>query len=163
MLVGASKKGSNYDPRNALETALDRMREVKADGGGVVFAISRIGKKLLEKAAPADAPSILTKRNCQCRNESEIWHQSAPCSRSARRPRSISARVPDGPLRESSAIHSAMASCKLASASRCVQPSAMQPGRSWANGKKAAAVLFREGKNLDAVVICGSHGDTIHM
>ena len=28
------------------------------------------------------------------------------------------------------------------------------------NSEKAAAVLFREGNNLDAVVICGSHGDT---
>jgi hypothetical protein len=32
LLVGASKKGQNYDPRNALETALDRMEQVKADG-----------------------------------------------------------------------------------------------------------------------------------
>jgi len=32
LLVGASKKGNNYDPRNALETAVDRMKEVKADG-----------------------------------------------------------------------------------------------------------------------------------
>jgi hypothetical protein len=32
MLIGASKKGSNYDPRNALETALERMGQVKADG-----------------------------------------------------------------------------------------------------------------------------------
>ncbi len=32
LLVGASKKGNNYDPRNALQTALERMREVKADG-----------------------------------------------------------------------------------------------------------------------------------
>ena len=32
MLVGSSKKGKNYDPRNALDTALDRMREVKSDG-----------------------------------------------------------------------------------------------------------------------------------
>ncbi|MEY9886351.1 type II toxin-antitoxin system RelE/ParE family toxin [Bradyrhizobium sp. USDA 329] len=33
MLIGASKKGSNYDPRNALETALDRMDQVKKDKG----------------------------------------------------------------------------------------------------------------------------------
>jgi hypothetical protein len=32
MLVGSSKKGKNYDPPGALETALDRMREVLADG-----------------------------------------------------------------------------------------------------------------------------------
>jgi hypothetical protein len=32
LLVGTSKKGKNYDPRNALETALDRMAEVKTDG-----------------------------------------------------------------------------------------------------------------------------------
>jgi hypothetical protein len=33
LLVGASKKGRNYDPRNALETALDRMTQVRADEG----------------------------------------------------------------------------------------------------------------------------------
>jgi hypothetical protein len=32
MLVGASKKGNNYTPRNALETALERMGQVKTDG-----------------------------------------------------------------------------------------------------------------------------------
>ncbi len=32
LLIGASKKGNNYDPRNAVETALERMKQVKADG-----------------------------------------------------------------------------------------------------------------------------------
>jgi hypothetical protein len=32
LLIGASKKGNQYDPRNTLETALDRMAQVKADG-----------------------------------------------------------------------------------------------------------------------------------
>lgn len=32
LLAGASKKSNNYDPRNTLETALDRMDQVKADG-----------------------------------------------------------------------------------------------------------------------------------
>jgi hypothetical protein len=32
MLVGSSKKGKSYDPRNALDTALNRMAEVKSDG-----------------------------------------------------------------------------------------------------------------------------------
>jgi len=32
ILIGASKKGGNYTPRNALETALERMAQVKADG-----------------------------------------------------------------------------------------------------------------------------------
>jgi hypothetical protein len=32
MLIGTSKKGKNYDPRNALETALSRRDEVLADG-----------------------------------------------------------------------------------------------------------------------------------
>ena len=32
LLIGASKKGNQYDPRNALETALDRMTQVKVDG-----------------------------------------------------------------------------------------------------------------------------------
>jgi hypothetical protein len=32
LLVGASKKGNNYTPRNALETALERMAVVKSDG-----------------------------------------------------------------------------------------------------------------------------------
>jgi hypothetical protein len=32
LLVGSSKKGRNYDPRNALETALDRMAQVKSNG-----------------------------------------------------------------------------------------------------------------------------------
>jgi Phage derived protein Gp49-like (DUF891) len=32
MLIGASKKAKNYDPRNALETALSRRAEVLADG-----------------------------------------------------------------------------------------------------------------------------------
>jgi hypothetical protein len=33
LLVGASKKGSNYDPKNALDTALDRMKQTRNDGG----------------------------------------------------------------------------------------------------------------------------------
>ncbi len=32
LLIGASKKSNNYDPRNALDTALDRMNQIKADG-----------------------------------------------------------------------------------------------------------------------------------
>jgi hypothetical protein len=32
MLIGSSKKGSSYDPTNTLETALDRMAQVIADG-----------------------------------------------------------------------------------------------------------------------------------
>jgi hypothetical protein len=32
LLVGASKKGATYDPPGALETALRRMSEVKANG-----------------------------------------------------------------------------------------------------------------------------------
>jgi hypothetical protein len=32
MLVGSSKKGKNYDPRNALETALERMGHLMEDG-----------------------------------------------------------------------------------------------------------------------------------
>lgn len=32
LLIGASKKRNSYDPRNALETALNRMDQVKADG-----------------------------------------------------------------------------------------------------------------------------------
>jgi hypothetical protein len=32
LLVGASKKGRNYDPHNALDTALDRMRRVTSNG-----------------------------------------------------------------------------------------------------------------------------------
>jgi hypothetical protein len=32
MLIGASKKGSSYDPQSTLESALDRMAQVKADG-----------------------------------------------------------------------------------------------------------------------------------
>jgi hypothetical protein len=32
LLVGASKKGKQYDPRKALETALERMQQVKNDG-----------------------------------------------------------------------------------------------------------------------------------
>jgi hypothetical protein len=32
LLVGSSKKGNQYDPKNTLETALDRMAQVKADG-----------------------------------------------------------------------------------------------------------------------------------
>jgi hypothetical protein len=32
LLVGASKKGNQYNPRNALETALDRMQQIKDDG-----------------------------------------------------------------------------------------------------------------------------------
>ena len=39
-------------------------------------------------------------------------------------------------IARASAIHSAMASCKLVIASRCVQPSAMQPGRSGARARK---------------------------
>ncbi len=33
LLVGTNKKGNSYDPREALETALDRMSNVKSDGG----------------------------------------------------------------------------------------------------------------------------------
>src|SRR6266566_4445383 len=32
MLIGSSKKGQNYDPPGALDTALNRMKEVLADG-----------------------------------------------------------------------------------------------------------------------------------
>jgi hypothetical protein len=32
LLVGASKKGSNYDPKNALKTALDRLKQTRSDG-----------------------------------------------------------------------------------------------------------------------------------
>src|ERR1700730_3768654 len=32
LLVGASKKGRSYDPKNALETALDRSKDVRNDG-----------------------------------------------------------------------------------------------------------------------------------
>ena len=32
MLIGSSKKGKNYDPVSALETALDRMANVMSDG-----------------------------------------------------------------------------------------------------------------------------------
>jgi len=32
LLIGTSKKGRNYDPRNTLETALQRMEEVKQNG-----------------------------------------------------------------------------------------------------------------------------------
>jgi hypothetical protein len=32
LLIGASKKGSNYNPRGALDTALERMDQVRADG-----------------------------------------------------------------------------------------------------------------------------------
>jgi hypothetical protein len=32
LLIGASKKGSIYDPKDTLDTALKRMSEVKADG-----------------------------------------------------------------------------------------------------------------------------------
>jgi len=32
MLIGSSKKGKNYDPTNTMETALDRMAHVIADG-----------------------------------------------------------------------------------------------------------------------------------
>jgi hypothetical protein len=32
LLVGASKKGSNYDPKNALDTALGRMKQIRNDG-----------------------------------------------------------------------------------------------------------------------------------
>jgi hypothetical protein len=32
LLIGASKKGKTYDPIGALETALERMARVKADG-----------------------------------------------------------------------------------------------------------------------------------
>ena len=31
LLVGSIKKGKNYDPKGALQTALDRMTQVKAD------------------------------------------------------------------------------------------------------------------------------------
>src|SRR3984893_16651279 len=33
LLIGASKKGKNYDPKNALDTAADRMDDVKRDQG----------------------------------------------------------------------------------------------------------------------------------
>jgi hypothetical protein len=32
MVIGSSKKGRNYDPKRTLETALDRMTHVMADG-----------------------------------------------------------------------------------------------------------------------------------
>lgn len=32
LLVGSIKKGKNYDPKDALQTAVDRMSQVKADG-----------------------------------------------------------------------------------------------------------------------------------
>jgi hypothetical protein len=32
MLIGCNKKGNVYDPRNSLETAFERMVNVKADG-----------------------------------------------------------------------------------------------------------------------------------
>jgi hypothetical protein len=32
MLVGSSKKGKNYDPRSALDTALERMDQVLKNG-----------------------------------------------------------------------------------------------------------------------------------
>jgi hypothetical protein len=32
LLAGSSKKGKNYDPINVCETALERMKQIKADG-----------------------------------------------------------------------------------------------------------------------------------
>ena len=32
MLIGASKKGQNYDPQGTMETALDRMAQIIGDG-----------------------------------------------------------------------------------------------------------------------------------
>ena len=32
LLIGASKKGNAYDPRNTLQTAMDRMDQVKSSG-----------------------------------------------------------------------------------------------------------------------------------